>query len=487
MEAISLPKSEQILKSSGRAVAERSKPFRLVKYFTVTSLILIFMGTIILSMLNTHWARSMQREKSEEYALLIIENLNHQIFLQFIMPVVLRYGKIQLRNEEQYELMDKVVRNTLHSFKVEMVNIYDMKNVISYSFKQELIGKTNMGGTGYQSAVDGNSVSRQVQRGNFLEILFGIPKESRFITYAPLRAEQLPSRISGPVLGVIEIVQDLSDEYKSIFKYQVYVVTTSALVMLVLFLVLIFVVKRGEGIIEQRAQERLRLKEQLNRAAHLSALGEMAAVISHEIRNPLGIIRSSAELLKKKVTGFDPNNTIPDIVIEESSRLNDIITDFLKYARPRPPRLAPCRIEDVLEKNLTFLSTQLEGKGYSVQKTIGDNLPAVTADADMLYQAFLNIFINALQAMPDGGQIILQVQAKPDVLEVIIADQGGGVPQEILGKVWDPFFTTKDKGTGLGLGIVKNIVDAHGGDIFIENGSDGGARFIIHLPLQQKG
>ena len=487
MEAISLPKGEQVLKSNDQTVEERSKPFRLVKYFTVTSLILIFMGTIILSMLNTHWARAMQREKSEEYALLIIENLNHQIFLQFIMPVVLRYGKIQLRNQEQYELMDKVVRNTLHSFKVETVNIYDMNNVISYSFKRELIGKTNMGGTGYQTAVDGNSVSRQVQRGNFLEILFGIPKESRFITYAPLRAEQLPSRISGPVLGVIEIEQDLSDEYKSIFKYQVYVVTTSTLVMLVLFLVLIFVVKRGEGIIEQRAQERLRLKEQLNRAAHLSALGEMAAVISHEIRNPLGIIRSSAELLKKKMTGFDPNNTIPDIVIEESSRLNNIITDFLKYARPRTPRLAPCRIEDVLEKNLTFLSTQLEGKGYSVQKTIGDTLPAVSADADMLYQAFLNIFINALQAMPDGGQIILQVQAKPDVLEVIIADQGGGVPQEILGKVWDPFFTTTDKGTGLGLGIVKNIVDAHGGDIFIENASDGGARFIINLPLQQKG
>jgi two-component system sensor histidine kinase HydH len=487
MEAISLPKREQSLKSSDRAVEERTKPFRLVKYFTVTSLILIFGGTIILSMLNTHWARAMQREKSEEYAHLIIENLNHQIFLQFIMPVVLRYGKIQLRNQEQYELMDKVVRNTLHSFKVVTVNIYDMDNVISYSFNKELIGKTNMGGTGYQTAVDGNSVSRQFQRGNFLEILFGVPKESRFITYAPLRAEQLPSRISGPVLGVIEIVQDLSDEYKSIFKYQVYVVTTSALVMLVLFLVLIFVVKRGEGIIELRAQERLRLKEQLNRAAHLSALGEMAAVISHEIRNPLGIIRSSAELLKKKVIGFDPNNTIPDIVIEESSRLNNIITDFLKYARPRPPRLAPCRIEDVLEKNLTFLSSQLEGKGYSVLKTIGDNLPAVTADADMLYQAFLNIFINALQAMPDGGQIILQVRAKTDVLEVIIADQGGGVPQEVLEKVWDPFFTTKDKGTGLGLGIVKNIVDAHGGSIFIENASDGGARFIIHLPLQQKG
>ena len=195
MEAISLPKGEQILKSSDQVVEERAKPFRLVKYFTVTSLILIFMGTIILSMLNTHWARYLQREKSEEYALLIIENLNHQIFLQFIMPVVLRYGKIQLRNEEQYELMDKVVRNTLHSFKVEMVNLYDMKNVISYSFKQELIGKTNMGGTGYQTAVEGNSVSRRIQRGDFWEIVFGIPKGIRVITFAPLRADNCRRRL----------------------------------------------------------------------------------------------------------------------------------------------------------------------------------------------------------------------------------------------------------------------------------------------------
>jgi signal transduction histidine kinase len=486
MEAISLQQKEPVQESGDRSVEEKAKPFRLVKYFTITSLVLVFLGTIVMSTLNTHWSRAMQREKSEEYALLIIENLNHQIFLQFIMPVVLRYGKIQLRNEEQFELMDKVVRNTLHSFKVDMVNVYDMNNVISYSFNREMIGRTNIGGTGYKTALNGESVSRQVQRGNFLEILFGIPKESRFITYAPLRAEQLPSRISGPVLGVIEIVQDLSEEYRSIFKYQVYVVTTSALVMLVLFLVLIFVVKRGEAIIEQRALERLRLKEQLNRAAHLSSLGEMAAVISHEIRNPLGIIRSSAELLKKKVSKLDPDNAIPDIVIEESNRLNNIITDFLTYARPRLPTLSPCRVEDILEKNLTFLSSQMAEKGHSVTKNIADNLPMVTADADMLYQAFLNIFINSIQAMPDGGHIDIKVQSLNDTLEVIITDEGCGVPPEILEKVWDPFFTTKEKGTGLGLGIVKNIVDAHGGDIKIESTSGSGARFIIRLPQQQK-
>ncbi|RPJ06577.1 MAG: two-component sensor histidine kinase, partial [Deltaproteobacteria bacterium] len=108
-------------------------------------------------------------------------------------------------------------------------------------------------------------------------------------------------------------------------------VITCTVLMGALFVVLLFVVKRGEAIIEQRAEERLRLKEQLGRAERLSAMGEMAAGISHEIRNPLGIIRSSAELLKKKVAKIDPTSAIPDIIIEEATRLNGIITDFINF------------------------------------------------------------------------------------------------------------------------------------------------------------
>jgi len=469
---------------TAQPLEEKVKPFRLVKYFTITSLVLIFLGTIILSMLNTHWARTMQRQKSEEYALLILENLNHQVFLQFVMPVVIKYGRIQLRDPEQYERLDKIVRNTLHSFKVDTVHIYDMNNVVSYSFNPELVGKENLGGTGFQKALTGKTVSRQIQRGNFWEILLGIPQESRLITYAPLRAERPPSRISGPVLGVVEIVQDLSDEYQTIFQFQIFILSTSAFVMVVLFLVLIFVVKRGENIIEQRARERLRLKEQLSRAEHLSSLGEMAAVISHEIRNPLGIIRSSADHLKKKMAGVDPNNSIPDIIVEESGRLNDIITDFLNFARPRDPSFAPCRVEEVVEKNLAYLSNQLDDKGFAVHRDIADDLPEIRADAAMLYQAFLNIFINAIQISDDGGNIFVKVAANRDAVHVAIEDDGPGVSEDRMKKIWDPFFTTKEKGTGLGLGIVKKIIELHGGAIDIRNRTAGGARVVIRLPLQ---
>ena len=464
---------------------EKIKPFRLVKYFTFTSLIVIFIGTLVLSLLNTHLARTMQQQKSEDYAHLLIENLNHQVFLQFIIPVALKFGKIQLSNKNQFERMDKVVRSTLHSFKVDMVNIYDMNNTISYSFDQSVIGKKDAGGKGYQDALSGKSTSQLVQKGNWVDIFLGFPQNSKLITFAPLRAEQPLSRISGPVLGVVEIVQDLTEDYKAIFTFQIRIISTCTVVMGALFLVLLFVVKRGEAIIEKRALERIRLKEKLSRAEHLSSLGEMVAGISHEIRNPLGIIMSSSELLKKKMAGYDPSNPIPNIIIKESFRLNDIITDFLHFAKPRTPHLASCKIEDIVEKNITFLASQIKEDGCTIDKQYDNNLPEITADSDMLYQAFLNILINAMQAMPQGGKINVQIRSNDNAVEIIFEDQGEGIPEDILEKIWDPFFTTKSKGTGLGLGIVKNIIESHGGSVQISNRSVSGAQVTVKIPVEQ--
>ena len=468
-----------------QATEEKVKPFRLVKYFTFTSLIVIFIGTLVLSLFNTHWAKTMQQQKSEDYASLLIENLNHQVFLQFIIPVALKFGKIQLSDQKQFERMDKVVRSTLHSFKVDMVNIYDMENTISYSFDHSVIGKEKSGGKGYEDAILGKSTSNLIQSGSWFRILLGIPQDSRLITIAPLRAEQPLSRISGPVLGVVEIAQDLTDDYKAIFNFQIRVITTSSIVMGALFLALLFVVKRGESIIEKRALERLKLKEQLSRAEHLSTLGEMVAGISHEIRNPLGIIKSSSELLKKKMAGYDPSNSIPDIIIEESVRLNNIITDFLNFAKPKKPNLMNCNVEAVLEKNINFLASHIEEEGYTVAKHYDNNIPEITADSDMLYQAFLNILINAMQAMPEGGKIHVAIQSTDNTVKIFFEDDGEGIPQNLMEKIWDPFFTTKAKGTGLGLGIVKNIIESHSGSVQISAKPGAGARVKVELPVKQ--
>ncbi len=460
------------------------RPFRLVKFFTFTCLIVMFAGTIVIAAVNVHWVKNLLQQKNEDYAHLLIENLNHQVFLQFIIPVVLKYGKIRLREESQYKRMDRVVKNTVHSFNVEMVNIYDMNDIISYSLDKSKIGTKNAGGSGYKQALQGKSTSTLVQQGNAIELFFGFPRTTKLITFAPIRAERPLSSISGPVLGVVEIIQNLSKNYKDIFKLQVLVISTCFLVMGILLIILILVVRQGEVILKKRAEERLQLEEKLRRAEHLSAIGEMTAGISHEIRNPLGIIKSSAELLKKKMEKIDASSAIPAIIIEESMRLDNIIKDFLNFAKPRNPDLQACRVEQIIEKNISFLEAEINKKQFIIEKRFSDDLPEIMADKSMLYQAFLNIILNSFQAMPNGGRMIISIFSDYKNVILIFEDNGKGINKENLKKIWNPFFTTKEMGTGLGLGIVKNIIESHMGEIKVSNRRSGGVQVEIVLPVK---
>ena len=460
------------------------KSFRLVKFFTFSSLVIMFTATITISALNAHWVRNILLEKSEEYASLLVENLNHQIISRFILPVIIRYGGIRLRDKDQSQLMDKVVRSTLHSFNVEMVTLYDENNIISYSFDQSRIGQENAGGVHYEKAMKKETTSRLIQQGNFLELLFLFPQETKIITFAPLRTEeQISPDLAGRVLGVVEIVRDVSDDYKKVFKLQGLIIGSCFIIMGILFIVLRFVVKHGERILEARAEEKLKLEEKLHRAEHLSAIGEMTAGVSHEIRNPLGIIKSSAQLLKKKMAKIDAKSTIPDIIVEESARLDNIITDFLDFAKPKTPDLHPCRVEEIIEKNIVYLSPQIEDQNLNIIKEISEQLPEIMADSAMLHQAFLNIFINAFQSLKNTGCLILRIKTDSGNIVINFIDDGNGIPEDVLKKIWTPFFTTKDTGTGLGLGIVKNMIEAHRGTITIANNTTTGVNVEIRLPI----
>ncbi|MCF8090850.1 MAG: two-component sensor histidine kinase [Desulfotignum sp.] len=441
-------------------------------------------ATIIIAALNAHWVRNLLLEKSKEYNSLLVENLNHQIFLRFVAPVAFKYGEIKLREAEQHRLLDAVITSTLHSFHVEMVNIYGTDNIIGYSFDKEQIGKKNAGGVLYEKAMQKKTSSKLIQKGSFLELLFWFPEETKIVTFAPLVQEmQLYRSEEKTVIGVIEIVRDISHDYQQVFKLQGLIVASCAAVMGILFIVLRFVVKHGEKIIKSRAEERLRLEEKLRQAEHLSAIGEMTAGVSHEIRNPLGIIKSSAQLMKKKMIKLDASSNIPDIIIEESQRLNNIITDFLNFARPRQADLRPCHIHDVIEKNLSFLEPQIQTQKIKINKAYHSNLPSISADPDMLYQAFLNILLNCFQAVGKNGTVTISTWFHTRTVSISFTDNGPGIEKNMLKKIWTPFFTTKDTGTGLGLGIVKNIIEAHNGKIHISNAAPSGAVVDIELPI----
>ncbi len=457
----------------------RTQPFRLVKYFSFTSFLAVLVFTSVLSAFIIQRAKAVFLKKTEESAHILAANLNHQVFYQFVVPTAVKYGQIQLRNPDQFELLDKVVRATIHSFKVDEVIIYSPSGVVTYCTRRAIVGTRHELSRELKSALSGKTASRIVSRDVGWPLAL-FPEEGKLTTLIPFRAETPLSPRQGPVLGVFEITQDLTDDYRSFTSFQYQVVGFSVAVMGLLFFVLRAIVIRAEHIIDRNWQEQKRLEEQLNQSERLASLGEMVAAVSHEIRNPLGIVCSTAELLKNKLEGGSAR--LAEVIMEEARRLNGIVTEFLDFARPQVPRPERCRPRDILERNLEFLRPEMEKRGIELVSELGGEAE-LQADAGLLYRAFLNVLMNAVQAMPEGGRLSLRSSLlRGGAMVVVVEDTGGGIPEERLRKVWNPFFTTKDKGSGLGLPIVKNIIEAHGGSVDIESEEGEGTRVTMTLP-----
>lgn len=460
------------------------KQFRLLKYFAWASFIVMLLFSFPFSVFIAQKAKETLLKSYESSALLVGEHLNNQVFLNFVLPVISRYGKIKLSDQEQHELMDRVVMNTIQAFKVELVNIYDIgKGVVAYSTDKKLIGRMAVKTDGYNKAVLGHLSSGLILSsvelwGVDLEIMGG---KRKLRTYIPFTGTKPSPGNPGYVAGVFEFIQDLSTQYQSIVNFQYLVFALSILIMGLIFFALLLIVHKAEKVIEQRAREQRELEEQLHQAERLVALGQMVAGISHEIKNPLGIIQSTAELLGGMKDANDTQKRLSGVIREESVRLNRIVTEFLDFARPQTPRFGPVNLSEILKKNLTFLRPELEKKGIVITHNLDGKSFTVQGDNDLLYRAFLNIFLNAMQAMEKEGRIKIDVQDPRDFCVVEIEDSGCGISRDNLKRIINPFFTTKEKGTGLGLSIVKKIIEGHRGAMSIDSTEGHGTRVRIQL------
>ena len=462
-------------------------PFQLVKYFSFTSLGVILIFTLFLSWLISNNARNVMLDQSEAYSLLLAENLNQQVFRGFVLPTAILYGKISLSNPEQFERLDRIIRNATATMKMESVTIYDSSvNIISYSTKKEQIGKKNMGGLEYEKALTGKSNSQIVSSGTILSLLPGAePINCRLKTFIPFRQVRDDSSTMGQIMGVIEITQDLSPEYEAIVRLQWSIILVSSTVMAILFLVLLTIVGRAGKIMEKRARERINLEQKLSNAQRLAHLGTMVATVSHEIKSPLGIVRSTAEILVKRIKKVAPGNEkLAEIIVSETIRLNNIVLEFLDFARPQKVKLVPVDINNSITQALQFMELELTGKNITIETDLDVSIGETIIDPDMFYRALLNILVNGTQAMPDGG--VLRVRtgiAKSDGSIVIsIQDSGIGMSEEQTAQIFKPFFTDKNRGTGLGLAITKNIIDQHHGSISVSSEVGKGSTFTVTLP-----
>ena len=249
-----------------------------------------------------------------------------------------------------------------------------------------------------------------------------------------------------------------------------------------------------------------KMAEQIKRQEQLAALGEMAAGVAHEIRNPLNSIRGFAQLLGErvgpKITGAGKpgeNDQPPEaeyvgIIVEEVDRMNGIVQDLLDFARQRQITMSRVSVVDALRGVIRQVTQEAGEHGVSIEERIDDDLPRSYGNGSKLRQVFMNIARNAIQAMGSGGKLTIGarlvtpgLEDGPRELAITFADTGPGIPEEARKKIFDPFFTTKDVGTGLGLAICAKIMESHNGRIELESTPGQGAVFSVLLPAPAQG
>jgi two-component system sensor histidine kinase HydH len=226
-----------------------------------------------------------------------------------------------------------------------------------------------------------------------------------------------------------------------------------------------------------------RLRKEVERNQRFAAIGRLAAVVAHEIRNPLSSIKGFATFFRQRPGAVPDDVKVADIMIQEVERLNRVITELLEYSRPLSLARGKANLAELVRNTLGTIQQLAQEKGVTVCADLPAGVPEAMLDADRMTRVFLNLFLNAIAAMESGGVLSVAVcREDAKTLRATVSDTGAGIRGEDLGRVFEPYFTTKPSGTGLGLAIVQRIVEAHGGEIRLESEPGKGTTFTILLP-----
>lgn len=240
--------------------------------------------------------------------------------------------------------------------------------------------------------------------------------------------------------------------------------------------------------LRQNREEIERLhREQMSRAEHLATMGQLATGLAHEIRNPLAGIAGAIEIIVRDLPAESPRREVLEDVRREVKRIHGILSDLLVYARPQPPRLAPGAINATAVRAIRLAREQIRSRSIEIRFSPSPDRVLVIHDPGQIEQVLLNLLFNGIQAIQDAGIIDVALSQEGGFAVVTISDTGRGIPTDDLPKIFRPFFTTKQRGTGLGLPLAKGIVEDHGGQITAISEVGRGTTFIVRLPIAPPG
>ena len=250
--------------------------------------------------------------------------------------------------------------------------------------------------------------------------------------------------------------------------------------------------RKSQAAAEKLAEANRHLEEaeaQVRRTDRLAALGQLTAGLAHELRNPLGTLKTSAELLERKVAGENEiAREMAGYIKQEVDRMNSLITRFLDFARPRNLRLEEADLHAMLDRAIELFDREKSGAAAAVTvfKNYSPDVPPVRFDAELMEHVIANLLVNAAQASPPGGIVTVKTLSDQDEVEVAVIDRGSGIDPKNIENIFNPFFTTKSDGIGFGLAIISKILDEHGGRITVESALGEGSVFRVFLPLRRQ-
>lgn len=233
----------------------------------------------------------------------------------------------------------------------------------------------------------------------------------------------------------------------------------------------------------QQAQKLIKTEENLRVADRMAVLGELTASLAHEVRNPLGSIKGSANLLANNNLEEHERTEVADILKSEADRMNQVVENYLGAARGRDVEKHTFALSEVCDSIKELIREKARKRGIRFDVSLPERPVTLNMNMNQLYQILLNLVLNAMDAMPNGGTVHMQSARMNGTLQMIITDEGTGIPKDTLDKIWETFYTTKKEGTGLGLPIVKRIVEENNGEIHLESTKGKGTTVELTLPL----
>lgn len=442
---------------------DKQKPFNLIRWFSYLSLISIVL-------VSTSSAYIFSRFFTDKI-------LEHDAFVtkEFVQNIVASDEVSVLFEKEVYgptSIYEVFFKELSHMPEVARANVYDKQGTVIWSDEASLVGHNFMPNPELKIALTGklaftSGISGKPKKG---EHVLDVPVPAFSETYIPLWNPQ-----KDEVLGVFEVYKEPSLLFKAIQRGNYFIWVSASLGGLFLYVSLYWIVRRATQVINRQ-------HAQLLESETLSIVGEMATAVAHGIRNPLGSIRSSAELAL--ATNSQPffRETAID-VISEADRLAKWINELLSYARFSNGEFSLLKINEFLRSIFVSFEKEMSINNIKVHIDLEDSLPEIKADEAPLRQMLISLIQNAIDAMPEGGEITVKSRylKKNHCVEITLADTGIGMGKEQLSKAFKPFFTTKRKGIGVGLSLAKRVIDRHKGTIRLESQKGQGTTIFLKI------